>query len=229
MTHSPPLLRETRGGPRILLVDDDVATLDGLRRAVTFRFPELNIDVARSMTEAVARIRVADYAVILTDVRMPGGSGLELLQHIRRSCPGVAVLIMSGRLDPALASTARAQGAYAVLSKPFNRDVLSRTITQALRLRGATFSSRQGHGMAAETADWEANPVQSDPLSIERWILSALNEQQEHTLDSLGQRLPEMDAVLLFLAIDRLSRTGQITLWPLPHGNYRVARKYEDR
>ena len=80
--------------------------------------------------------------------------------------------------------------------------------------------------MTAGTSDRELKPVQPDGPSMDRWILSVLSEQQEHTLDTLGQRrLPAVDSTQFFLAIDRLSRTGEIALWPLQHGNYRVTRK----
>ena len=128
-------LSEIRGGSRILLVDDDVATLDALRRTVALRFPALRIDVASSVTKAVARLRVPPYAAIVTDLRMPVGSGLELLQHARRCSPDVAVPIVSGHLDEAIASIVRDQGACAVLSKPLDREVLTRAITEALRSR----------------------------------------------------------------------------------------------
>ena len=66
--------------------------------------------------------------------------------------------------------------------------------------------------MTAGTSDRELKPVQPDGPAMDRWILSVLSEQQEHTLDTLEQQLPEVDSAQFFLAIDRLSRTGEIAL-----------------
>ncbi len=72
MTGTFPFLSRTGSGSRILLADDDLTTFDGLRSAVAFRSPDLSIDLASSVTEAVARIRVSHYAAIVTDLWMPG-------------------------------------------------------------------------------------------------------------------------------------------------------------
>lgn len=59
--------------------------------------------------------------------------------------------------------------------------------------------------------------------SVEEWILAALSEQGEQTLDQLARSLPSVNWAQFFLAIDRLSRSGKICLWPPQHGDYLVS------
>ena len=135
--HSQPFSAETDGISRILIVDDDPVGLTGLQTALAFRFPGLRIDSADSVKEALAKLDAAEYAVILTDLRMPGGSGLDLLQQIGQSHRGTPALVMSGDLDGPTASTVLEHGACAALTKPSDRDVLTSAITEGLRLRRA--------------------------------------------------------------------------------------------
>ena len=135
--HSQPFLVETDGISRILIVDDDRIALAGLQTALAFRFPGMRIDSAHSVREALAKLDAAQYAAILTDLQMPGGSGLDLLQQIGQSNRGAPVLVMSGDLDGPTASTVLEHGACGLLTKPIDRDVLTSAITEAFRLRRA--------------------------------------------------------------------------------------------
>jgi hypothetical protein len=59
-------------------------------------------------------------------------------------------------------------------------------------------------------------------FTVEQWVLSVLMERGERSLDELGQSLPEMNWAQLFLAIDKLSRSGKICLRRAKDGDYIV-------
>jgi hypothetical protein len=63
--------------------------------------------------------------------------------------------------------------------------------------------------------------VQEKP-SIDEWILGVLQQHGTQTLDQIGKLLPEVNWAQLFLAIDRLSRSGQISLWSPGFGDYLI-------
>jgi hypothetical protein len=69
----------------------------------------------------------------------------------------------------------------------------------------------------------------SEPLgfterpSVEEWVLAALQSRGTQTLDQLGASLPETNWAQLFLAVDRLSRAGLVSLRPADRGDYEVA------
>ncbi|ARU59441.1 response regulator [Oleiphilus messinensis] len=73
---------------------------------------------------------------VLTDVRMPGISGLELMDHLRDLKLGVPVIVMTGHGDIPLAVEAMRKGAYSFMEKPFEASVLINSIKGALEEPG---------------------------------------------------------------------------------------------
>ena len=73
------------------------------------------------------------FACIITDIQMPGMSGIELKQHLTASqCP-VPVIMITARHDPGLEEKAIASGAACFLRKPFEADALIRCLESALK------------------------------------------------------------------------------------------------
>lgn len=63
--------------------------------------------------------------------------------------------------------------------------------------------------------------VQEKP-SIDEWVVGILQQHGTQTLDQIGKLLPEVNWAQLFLAIDRLSRSGKISLWSPGFGDYLI-------
>ncbi|MCS7089267.1 MAG: response regulator [Verrucomicrobiota bacterium] len=84
---------------RILFVDDEPMILDGLRRSLRFLRSEWTLAFATSGPEALTRMEMEPFDVIVTDMRMPGMSGVELLRIVRQRHPEVARLVLSGQAD----------------------------------------------------------------------------------------------------------------------------------
>jgi hypothetical protein len=70
--------------------------------------------------------------------------------------------------------------------------------------------------------------VQEKP-SIDDWILGVLHQHGTQTLDQIGKLLPEVNWAQLFLGIDRLSRSGQISLWSPGFGDYLITVNQRQR
>lgn len=71
-------------------------------------------------------------ACIVTDIQLPGQSGIDLKRHLRIARPDVPVIMITARSEPALLESARASGAWCLLQKPFAGDALVRCIEAAL-------------------------------------------------------------------------------------------------
>lgn len=82
----------------ILLVDDDPATVFVLNRLLVSRGHE--VDICADGAQAVARLRSKAYAVLLTDLVMPGMSGLDLVREARGLRGGLRCLIVTGHPRP---------------------------------------------------------------------------------------------------------------------------------
>ncbi|MDQ4064453.1 MAG: response regulator [Actinomycetota bacterium] len=120
--------------PRLLIVDDDALTRQLLER-VLCDDDEYECATAASAAEARALLRQTDFHLVLTDMTMPGDTGLDLIGYIRDHHPDVAVVMVTGHDDPELAKTALDIGAYGYVIKPFTPNVIAIAVANALRRR----------------------------------------------------------------------------------------------
>jgi two-component system sensor histidine kinase/response regulator len=124
-----------RSGPRILIVDDDLALLEALPEAVHLRMGAIEIDTCDSAAMAVERIEAGDYDAIVTDIKMPGMDGLALLSVIKETRPATPTLLITGHGEGDLGLRAMAGGAYEYISKPIDRDSFVASLERAIQSR----------------------------------------------------------------------------------------------
>src|SRR5437667_12252169 len=98
--------------PCVLIVDDDPALLHALPEALRLRMDGVTVDTADSAAAALDRIAVRDYDAIITDIKMPGMDGLELLAEIRMHRPDTPTLMTAGCGEHDLVGPALRGGAY---------------------------------------------------------------------------------------------------------------------
>lgn len=143
--------------PVVLIVDDDAAVCWALRQALTQ--DGFSVAVAADATIARRLARRHRPALVITDLRMPGGDGLDLLSSLRRELPEVPVVLTTayGTLDVAVQANDR--GAYGYLPKPLD---LERTLALARRACG-----RQQIALRVEPGDDHPALVGSSPAMQE--------------------------------------------------------------
>lgn len=126
----PPLFGDTSS---LLIVDDDPRIVDVLANMLE---PE-GYDCTRAgdAEEAMSRLAERDFAVALVDVLMPGDSGLELVDRALDLYPFLAVVMVTGVDDPAIAELALQSGAYGYLMKPFTHNEVLVAVSNAGRRR----------------------------------------------------------------------------------------------
>ncbi len=122
-------------GPYLLVVDDDRILVDALRELLVRRFPGANIRTSTSAEESSALIAREDYDVIISDVRMPGTDGLELLERAHVLRPTTPIVLITGLGDYDLAVKALRGGAFDFLTKPVDTDYLAASVSRALHSR----------------------------------------------------------------------------------------------
>ncbi len=115
---------------RILVVDDELSLLEFLEVLLTEE--GYSITTARSVAEGRARWAEGEFALVLCDLMMPDGSGLELLEEIRNQESNAAVIMMTAYTSTKSAIEAMKLGAYDYLSKPFDVDEIKLTIQKAI-------------------------------------------------------------------------------------------------
>ena len=136
---------------RILIVDDDPSLL----RLLDLRLQTAGytVDTADSASAALARVEQSVPDAVITDLRMDGMDGLDLLGELQRRQPGLPVLLLTahGTIPDAVSATQR--GAVAFLTKPVDREALMNELERAL--------SVSAH--AAVPEDWRAELVTRSP------------------------------------------------------------------
>src|SRR5674476_1285768 len=117
----------------ILIVDDEEIVIRSCRRI--FSDSVYVVDCAQSGFEALKKVDVTGYDIILLDVMMPKMDGLEVLQHVKERHPDVDVIMMTGLSEIQTAVKAMKLGAFDYLSKPFDPDQLKHVVDRALERR----------------------------------------------------------------------------------------------
>ncbi len=117
---------------QLLLIDDDANTLASLSRA--FRLAGHEATVCDNALRAMELVRSERFDLILSDVVMPGKSGLELLEDLKNAGVRVPIVLISGQANIEMAVKATRLGALDFLEKPLSTDKLLVTVENALRL-----------------------------------------------------------------------------------------------
>jgi two-component system response regulator (stage 0 sporulation protein F) len=117
---------------KVLIIDDSYDITRVLKSAIFTLDPKIEVLVTPSAEEAMLEISKGDLDLIITDIRLPGISGLELLRKIRDRHPLVKIVMMSGMDDPNLDEKAREAGANVFLRKPIEMSIFLDTVGEIL-------------------------------------------------------------------------------------------------
>ena len=154
--------------PRILVVDDE-ADLRELLEITLIRMG-LDVDSADSLSAARALLAQRQYALVLTDMRLPDGLGIELVREVASNCKNtpIAVITAFGSAENAVA--ALKAGAFDYVSKPLALEQLRLLVHSALRLDGAENMSAKpaATNMPAARLTGASNAMQSLRAQIAR-------------------------------------------------------------
>ena len=116
----------------LLLIDDDPNTLASLSRA--FRLAGHEATVCDNANRAMELLQSQRFDLILSDVVMPGKSGMELLEELKKSGLQTPIVLISGQANIEMAVKATRLGALDFLEKPLTTDKLLLTVDNALKL-----------------------------------------------------------------------------------------------
>ncbi len=115
---------------RILIAEDD----ESLRKVLAFQLGEAGYETAAAADGEAARAKLQreDFDLVLTDLKMPGMSGIELLSWVKEHYPHTQVIVITafGTIDDAV--RAMKEGAFDFITKPVNRDQLQVAVAKAL-------------------------------------------------------------------------------------------------
>lgn len=131
-----------------MLADDDL----NVRRVLEFVLIEAGYEVstARDGAEALELLTGGEFDCVITDLRMPKLSGLELLEKIKATNPEIPVIVITAFGEVETAVTAMKAGAFDYINKPFNRDEMLLTLERALFFSDVISENRQLRELVAK-------------------------------------------------------------------------------
>src|SRR5262252_9115642 len=120
----------TAATARILIIDDEPNILSVLHSLLA---DDYDCKAATSATEALEYLKEENYDLVLSDIMMPGMSGLELLEEISRLNRDTVVVLISGNLNIQSAIEAMRRGAFDYVTKPFNLSDVETAVSRGLK------------------------------------------------------------------------------------------------
>jgi DNA-binding NtrC family response regulator len=180
----------TAGG--VLIVDDDPALLEALPETLRIRLGGVAIETADSAAAALDRIAHRDYDAIVTDIKMPGMDGLQLLSEIKNRRPDTPTLLMTGHGETDLVVNALRGGACDFIRKPIDREYFVSSLRRAMQMRELSRRAKE------------------EQLALERHIgeLEALVEDRSNRLKE-KRRGPESSLDWMEAATGRMEKVVQ--------------------
>lgn len=194
--------------PKVLLVDDDPNILSAYTRTLRKRF---QFDTAQGGDEALARIRENEpYAVILSDMRMPGMDGIQFLSQAKELAPDSVRIMLTGNADQTTAIDAVNQGnIFRFLTKPCDPDTLALSLEAGIK---------QYQLVTAERELVEGTLKGSLALLVELLsIADPVAFARSQDLAPLAQKIAkvmELDSPWVVTVASMLSQIGALTLPP---------------
>lgn len=156
-------MEETKGN--ILIIDDELGIREGCRQALE---PQgFTVETAATLREGLRKIQEGDFDLVLLDVMMPDGRGIDLLAPIHEKDPDTVCVIITGYATVELAVEATKRGGYDFISKPFTTDLLLMTVNQGLERRRLSLEAKRLQAIereAEELAQAKANLEKLDKL-----------------------------------------------------------------
>jgi DNA-binding NtrC family response regulator len=115
---------------RLLVVDDE--SIVGKRLKQVFSKIGFEVETYTEAAPAMAAMAEKPFDIVVTDLKMDGMDGMEVLKRVREMNPRTQVIIITGYASPATAELAQQQGVFEFLAKPFRLDELKQVIFRAL-------------------------------------------------------------------------------------------------
>ncbi|NVB37366.1 response regulator [Pseudenhygromyxa sp. WMMC2535] len=180
----------------VLVIDDNEELTENIAEILD----DLGVEVglARDADEAIQAFERQAWSLVVTDVRMPGRDGLELLEILKRRSPGTPVLVMTGYADRDTLRRAHESGALAVVHKPIDLDAFLELVERVAVAEAPVLIVDDDASLCSNLAD---------VLSEERGVLPhpaanldfarRLAEAIDFRAALIDLRLPDGDGLLL--------------------------------
>jgi two-component system, sensor histidine kinase and response regulator len=181
---------------RILIIDDEEIVLKSCLRIL--RNDSYEIDTVLSGEEGLKKVAEKEYDVVITDLKMPGLSGMEVLAELRKNYPDVMAIIFTGFATVENAREALKMGAFDYIPKPFTNEELKIVVENAIKAR----EKKSGAGMLdlmAIVSHEMKSPVSAVHTTAEtlyRGYLGNLDPEQQKTVEKILRNCQYLEDII---------------------------------
>lgn len=173
----------------ILIVDDEEPIRNLLWTCLSDYY---TCDTALSVEDARSKLSNQTFNLVMTDITMPGTSGIELCQYIHKTCPETVVMVVSGMTDIHYAIEAMRHGAFDYITKPFDLSQVTLSVERALRYQVLVEAKRHYETSLEETVRQRTNELRSVNENLNQ-MLEVLYQNYRATLRALAGALEARD------------------------------------
>ncbi|RPJ48583.1 MAG: hybrid sensor histidine kinase/response regulator [Candidatus Latescibacterota bacterium] len=180
----------------ILIVDDEEIVLRSCRRVL--KDSGYEIETAASGEEAEEKLRERRRDIVVTDLKMPGMGGIELLKRIKERTPEQVVIVFTGYANVATARESLKLGAFDYVPKPFTPDELRDVLANAAKSLCEKGPAKMLDLMAIVAHEFKS-PVATVHTTVETLYggyFGELNEQQRHGLETIMRNCQYLEDIL---------------------------------
>jgi response regulator RpfG family c-di-GMP phosphodiesterase len=164
---------------RILVVDDEPVVCDAVGEIL--RNAGFACDTAYSETDALQRVATRSYDCLVSDIRMPGIGGIELVKRARGLDADLEVVLMTGLVDTTTARAAIKSDASDYLVKPFDNEELMHSVSMTLEHRRLVLENREYQHHLEEKVAIQAETIRQQFLGAIQSLAKAEEARDEYT------------------------------------------------
>ncbi|MFQ5706481.1 MAG: response regulator [bacterium] len=153
---------------KILIVDDEEDLVWGIAKSLEKECGALEVECVLSGDDAWQLLEKARFDLVVSDIRMPGRSGLQLLMDIRQKYPQTKIIIMTAYGSEAIQTAVDKRGGFYYIEKPFDIGHLKQLILQALNLDKFGFKGYFYSAGIRELVEFNCTTKRTSSLMITR-------------------------------------------------------------
>ncbi len=189
----------------VLVVDDEEPIRNALRKYL--KQQQFEVFAASSADEALQQLRLHKVALMLSDIRMPGTSGVDLVPQALEIEPDLAILMLTAVNDATSAALCMQRGAMDYLTKPIELADLGRAVHRALKRREMLLENRHLNQWLKEEVTTRTAELQRERHRLER-VSTATLEALVNALEAKDPYLREVDRIRMAGRLHDLGKIG---------------------
>jgi two-component system sensor histidine kinase/response regulator len=181
---------------KLLFIDDENVVLRSCRRIFTGE--DYEVDVAASGEEGLQRAALKEYDIVVTDLKMPGIGGMEVLKTLRKEKPEVMVVVFTGYATVETAREALKNGAFDYIPKPFTPEEIREVIHNAVQARKDSSAGKMLDLMAIVSHELTSpvSAVHTTAATLHRGYFGKLDAQQQKTIESIIRNCEYLEDII---------------------------------